>query len=569
MSSGSANLLLYAVLFSTTVEPSGSFILPRHNHNCDLNNYSNFWNNKKKLPQQQPTNRSYRQTPLILTTQHDDNEDLIKSDPEETSVPVEVGDNDEPEHSAEDSSEEEEPSVPICRIVTRSDAKIPPALEALDTTFVSDPYYRQMLDKMDIFYHAESRIRTKQLKYFQSASNPKTDSSSKEDPTGNNIQAPTGIEKSSDSEEEERKLVSHVRTSLEDAGFELLSQRDLDLSESLNAGYLLGLSILPDLKNLDPELAQEFYPEKFSSKSNNNNDDPGFLFDGRVLVYWRGYSEERTEGRLVLQKLDYLQASIVQRSAQWIRRRGNAIESDLLSRVGKASRFVSLKLKRAFRRLAKRLPSNAFTVSLQSYIASKKKSLGARSSTRDKRVEGQLQSRFKLSRYGGSRVKFVGSGNADDALDPFTICEVNYEDEALSSSSAALSNDDISHLARDATNATFGAVVEHDIYQEVNRHTLTCEYDAKMSPDKPLPPMQLLRRVGISNLIDVFTAHGRDTLVQTLTSKSELVEPTYEEVGSSFFSVWFAAANCLVVLSHSRYLLIFLHILALVLSVHR
>ena len=551
MSSGSANLLLYAVLFSTTVEPSGSFILPRHNHNCDLNNYSNFWNNKKKLPQQQPTNRSYRQTPLILTTQHDDNEDLIKSDPEETSVPVEVGDNDEPEHSAEDSSEEEEPSVPICRIVTRSDAKIPPALEALDTTFVSDPYYRQMLDKMDIFYHAESRIRTKQLKYFQSASNPKTDSSSKEDPTGNNIQAPTGIEKSSDSEEEERKLVSHVRTSLEDAGFELLSQRDLDLSESLNAGYLLGLSILPDLKNLDPELAQEFYPEKFSSKSNNNNDDPGFLFDGRVLVYWRGYSEERTEGRLVLQKLDYLQASIVQRSAQWIRRRGNAIESDLLSRVGKASRFVSLKLKQVFRRLVKRLPSNAFTVSLQSYIVSKNKSLGGRSLTRDKRAEGPLQSRFKLSRYGGSKVKFVGSGNADDALDPFTICEVNYEDEALSSSSTALQDDNISLLSK---NATFGAVVEHDIYQEVNRHTLTCEYDAKMSPDKPLPPMQLLRRVGISNLIDVFTAHGRDTLVQTLTSKSELVEPTYEEVGSSLFSVWFAAANCLVVLSHSRYL---------------
>ncbi len=62
----------------------------------------------------------------------------------------------------------------------------------------------------------------------------------------------------------EERLVSSVRTSLENAGFELLSKRDIDLCESLNAGYLLRLSILPDVSELD-EIAQEFYPERFDA----------------------------------------------------------------------------------------------------------------------------------------------------------------------------------------------------------------------------------------------------------------------------------------------------------------
>jgi hypothetical protein len=42
--------------------------------------------------------------------------------------------------------------------------------------------------------------------------------------------------------------------------------------------------------------------------------------------------------------------------------------------------------------------------------------------------------------------------------------------------------------------------------------------------------MQLLERVSISNLVDLFTKSGRRELFKALVGKSDLVEPTYEEV---------------------------------------
>ena len=45
-----------------------------------------------------------------------------------------------------------------------------------------------------------------------------------------------------------------------------------------------------------------------------------------------------------------------------------------------------------------------------------------------------------------------------------------------------------------------------------------------------LPTMQLLDRVSISNLVDLFSLSGRRKLLRTLFARSELVEPTYEEV---------------------------------------
>jgi hypothetical protein len=73
--------------------------------------------------------------------------------------------------------------------------------------------------------------------------------------------------------------------------------------------------------------------------------------------------------------------------------------------------------------------------------------------------------------------------------------------------------------------------VDLDMYDCLNRGEISCPYDAKRnSTEEELPPMQLLERVTISNLIDVFSKDGRRKLLKTIFSKSELVEPTYEEV---------------------------------------
>jgi hypothetical protein len=182
---------------------------------------------------------------------------------------------------------------PICRVVTRSDRKIPTTKGAIPASLSRPPYVLRNLDNL---FHAVSYSETRRLQYFE---------------TSSTAQPP------SCSDGEEARLVDVTRTSLEDAGFQLLSRRDLDLCEALNAGYLLRLSILPDVSKLDPTVAQEFYPERFDSKGNPLNDQDEILFNGRVLVFWRGYSSETTNGRLILPKLDYLQASVVQSSAAW------------------------------------------------------------------------------------------------------------------------------------------------------------------------------------------------------------------------------------------------------------
>jgi hypothetical protein len=42
--------------------------------------------------------------------------------------------------------------------------------------------------------------------------------------------------------------------------------------------------------------------------------------------------------------------------------------------------------------------------------------------------------------------------------------------------------------------------------------------------------MELLERVSINNLVDFFSKSGRRKMIRAILEKSELVEPTYEEV---------------------------------------
>ncbi|CAB9511028.1 Protein of unknown function (DUF3754) [Seminavis robusta] len=367
-----------------------------------------------------------------------------------------------------------------CRIVTSSDGKIPTQQSALPPSLYQPP---QILAKLDAIYHATVHEQTRFIKFM--------DQKSTDYPTT--------------TPQDEAKVISILRSSLEDAGFELLTRRDLDLCQALNAEYLLRLSILEDLKELDPSIATEFYPEEEELQSSNTTSR--FLYNGRVLVFWRGYGQEITRGRLLLPKIDYLQASIVQRAASGIRVRLNIWEETIATNAREKYYNVETAILSTLSNLliGMNIPRLAKWATLLTDSAKE----------RQRETSQQNKERvFKLQRYGGYRSSFASSV---DALTPFTICEVDYGDH----------NNNNKNATR-RVNQT-----EHDLYDVMNCGQLTCQYDEEISMQEEqqqrLPPMQLLERVSISNLID-FATMGPKSLLKTIVAKNELMEPTYREV---------------------------------------
>lgn len=109
---------------------------------------------------------------------------------------------------------------------------------------------------------------------------------------------------------DELEVFEDCRQSLERAGYVEVTDRDLEICEALNAGYLLRLSLAPDLSNLDKNLRIEFVGEDGISGTGAS------LFGGKVVMFRRGYGTEVTDNRrLIIPKLDYLQASLVQKNA--------------------------------------------------------------------------------------------------------------------------------------------------------------------------------------------------------------------------------------------------------------
>ena len=382
---------------------------------------------------------------------------------------------------------EDDSSTPICRIVSRADSKLPTSASILPESLFQEPH---LLEKLDAYYNAQAYKRTKRLSYLQQQSNI-----------------------NSKKHKEDRRLVSFVKESLEDAGFQLLSRRDLDLCDSLNVGYLLRLSISPDVADLDPGIVNEFYPEQYYNNGTRiANDEDEVLFEGRCLVYWRGYSKEVTTGRLILPKFDYLQTSLVQRSTTWVKKRLDEIEMNLSANAEKQNQKLQSKLKDIKSSV---LPdalssSSSSTPSFSSSLVDTTESLHGDNSTSTSSSSSSSSSRVNLGRYGGKKLQFVSSADPDDALDPFMICEVDVD------------IDD-------------SETMEEEMYDKLNNNNqgYTCEYDEKMTKtnqEKTAPRMHLLERVSINNLVNVFTKYGRRTLLRTLFAKSKLVEPTYEEV---------------------------------------
>lgn len=416
-----------------------------------------------------------------------------------------------------------------CRIVTASDGKIPTQRALLPQSLYQPPH---LLAKLDTIYHAMAHEQTRAVQFLEQPSSHHHPSTSDR---SNNTHTRDA--------DDDDKVLSLLRHALTDAGFELLTRRDLDLCQALNAEYLLRLSIVEDVSELDETIARDFYPEQFTDgpKDNNNNDnnqtlatsttleqDPKFLYGGRVLVYWRGYGMEVTRGRLLLPKIDYLQASIVQRAASGIGVRLTIVEEWMAAKAKDIYGWIESSMLSLVAIALKAIPSRR--VSAWAGAAFKELSDKAKRRQQDREKKRKKEEKmFKLQRYGGYRRSFASSPIPSDALTPFTVCEVDF---GTSSNSSSSSSNGLTKRARVNGNSTMDTeTVEHDIYQLMNRGQLTCLYDEDMTKavGGDLPPMQLLERVSISNLIES-ASNGPRSLLKTIFATNELMEPTYREV---------------------------------------
>ena len=364
-------------------------------------------------------------------------------------------------------------------IAVALDVRIPKSKSILPTSLNSCP--EQLLGKIDSLFHASSHANNKNIvdHFRQSHFNPSGDEN-----ITNGVNSVPHV-----------KLLSAVRKGLEDSGFVLLKKIDLDLCEKLNAGYLLSLPISPDLKDLDPSLGKDFYPEMYPNNSissvvneQNKNQSQSLLFDGNVLIFRRGYSQEITRGFLVLSKLDYLQSSLVQRSIGQVERR---VENFLI--------YWGNTIKQESKTTLKKTMSKAFDI--------KNGNKTNITSERDNKEIKYANKNLKLGRYGGI-VPSISTRDMKDALDPYLVNEVEYQ--------------------VDGQNLTF------DYNQSMLYSNLSNNFNFQ-DDEMNFTPSQLLRRVSIANLVDFFSIGGRRRLAKSLFSESELVEPTYEEVSIIFF----------------------------------
>ena len=443
----------------------------------------------------------------------DDDRIVDQDDDREKVEDEDEGDTDQEEEGESLWQDEQGNGAQLCRICTSADGEIP--MSALPPHILNSNIRR----RLDAIYHATSHQETSSLKYMKSEKQSSRQQLQSQGMMSSGVELPSqdvsaglsDLEEQFD-EEEERRLVSMIRSSLEDGGFELLDQRDLDLCNALNAGYLLRLSIQPDLKGCDPKIAEQFYPERFGTMRKDDDGDAStaiadasggessstladeFLFDGRILVFRRGYAEEVTIGRLLLPKLDYLQASIVQRSARIVTGRLARLERWVVRKCYEISGSVLAKTTDVLSKTP--LPA---IVKSNWRNATEAKLLVDETTGSNMNDETKI---LKLNRYGGSREQFVASPDLSEAINPFLVCET-----VTGSSNSSMSD-------------------------ALNTEELSCEYDANYHNRTAGPerPMRLLRRVSISNLVDFFSPQGRREIVRGYFEKAKLVEPTYEEV---------------------------------------
>ncbi len=178
-------------------------------------------------------------------------------------------------------------------------------------------------------------------------------------------------------------------------------------------------------------------------------------------------------GRLYLPKLDYLQASLVQRTAssftKWLADKEKNIDTSI--RKSKQA---------ALEKTMESIPAKYnLTSTLNKYVKEK--------IPKDANETSNKVSKISKAIADIRGVKFAAAPDLGDALNPYIVCEIG---------------DD-----------------EQDIQNVIKDHL----------PGNP-SLSRFIKRVSISNLVDFFSSGGRRRLLTSLISESKLVEPTYEEV---------------------------------------
>ena len=293
----------------------------------------------------------------------------------------------------------------------------------------------------------------------------------------------------------DERLVEMLNQSLTDGGFKLMDQRDLDLCSAMNNEYLLRLSLLPDLKGLEP-IGEEFFP---NSDGNGTQFDSLIFEGGKVLVFRRGYSQEVTNGRLLLPKLDYLQAALVQRTSSALLRPLGRLEQKLERGIYSAAEKTMDWIQTSYENVLQICRSfvleiiENFGLTENDFVMDRVKEneflnnsnvqlkLNSTAKAAEAFVERGLRRNrlLKLSRYRTSSSAIVSE--LDDALEPFLLRQ---EDG-------------------------------------------TCRYDDELGISGP---KALLERVSIQNTVDVLNGKGRRELIRNYFKPSTLVEPSYKEV---------------------------------------
>ena len=100
-----------------------------------------------------------------------------------------------------------------------------------------------------------------------------------------------------------RPAIPDLCDDLAAAGFVLLSERETELAEVLQPTAAERLAVRPQLGQCDPSLTAELDGSARAAAD--------ALYGGRAIVWRRGYSSEGRNGRLFLEKLDYLQVRLL------------------------------------------------------------------------------------------------------------------------------------------------------------------------------------------------------------------------------------------------------------------
>eukprot|EP00984_Skeletonema_dohrnii_P006228 scaffold2239_cov114-Skeletonema_dohrnii-CCMP3373.AAC.9 len=403
----------------------------------------------------------------------------------------------EPEDDDDSPPDDDDEFDPICRVVASSDNKLPPML-ASKLSHSS----RQLFQQLDLLYTAQSKKELRELSYLQPDSTDSMPFDSKK------MDAESRVATKHD--DQETKLISTLKRSLDDGGYKLMDKRDLDLCSALNAGYLLRLSLFPDLRNLDC-IGEEFYPELYADSSEDSDPMRQLILDGKVLLFRRGYTKEVTTGRLLLPKLDYLQTSLVQRSTGSVTRKLAVFERRLEDFITNVVTQVNDYLQHLNQLLTQKcsdlvydvldsvgLSNNTFVENLMPKNDTicfadntKPNGSGSKSDT-SKTTYVRGNKIFKLNRY-----ELGSSFDINDAtISPFLLCEMGNETSP----------------------------VERDIYDAIDAGKIDSASIYKSSA------VRLLERISIEDYVDFFSKKGRKKLVTNYFKYSTLLEPSYEEV---------------------------------------